>query len=298
MEKNSKKLLEENEKLTNENKSLKHQLRLARESIEAIKTRNIDALVIAHKKDLKIYTEKTADKIYRILIEKMHEGAVALNEDGTILYCNSYFAKMVDLPLQKVMGAKFGNFINDSSKKAYIGLIKKGWQGYSQSEVFIVSRKGIAIPVLMSVNTLSLENNFILSIILTDITIQKQNRAELRTVLIEKIITVISEINHYSDEMPKINYSNYISKKLNHNYTYLANIFSAVKGLTIQQFIIINKIEKVKELMLYGELNLTEISYKLHYSSVAHLSSQFKKITGLSPSSYKHMKQKNNRESP
>jgi AraC-like DNA-binding protein len=97
---------------------------------------------------------------------------------------------------------------------------------------------------------------------------------------------------HYTEEIPKTNYSEYISEKLNYDYTYLSNIFSEVKGITIQQFIIINKIERVKELLLYDELNLTEISYKLHYSSVAHLSNQFKKVTGLSPSYYKKLKQK------
>ena len=113
-----------------------------------------------------------------------------------------------------------------------------------------------------------------------------------KNILIEKIKNVIIEMIHYSDEVPKINYSDYISDKLNLDYTYLANIFSGVKGITIQQFIILHKIEKVKELLLYDELNLTEISYKLHYSSVAHLSNQFKKITGLSPSFYKQLKQK------
>ncbi|MCW3077620.1 MAG: AraC family transcriptional regulator, partial [Bacteroidetes bacterium] len=105
---------------------------------------------------------------------------------------------------------------------------------------------------------------------------------------------VITEMIHYSDELPKINYSDYISEKLHYDYTYLSNIFSEVKGITIQQYIIINKIERVKELLLYDELNLTEISYKLHYSSVAHLSNQFKKVTGLSPSFYKQLKQKRN----
>ena len=113
-----------------------------------------------------------------------------------------------------------------------------------------------------------------------------------RSILIEKIKNLIIEMIHYSDDLPKINYSDYISEKLNYDYTYLSNIFSEVKGITIQQFIIIHKIEKVKELLLYDELNLTEISYKLHYSSVAHLSNQFKKITGLSPSFYKQLKQK------
>jgi AraC-like DNA-binding protein len=113
-----------------------------------------------------------------------------------------------------------------------------------------------------------------------------------RSILIEKIKNVIIEMIHYSDELPRVNFSDYISEKLNYDYTYLANIFSEVKGITIQQYIIIHKIEKVKELLLYDELNLTEISYKLQYSSVAHLSNQFKKVTGLSPSFYKRLKQK------
>ena len=99
---------------------------------------------------------------------------------------------------------------------------------------------------------------------------------------------------HYSEVLPKINYSDYISEKLHHDYTYLSNIFSEVKGITIQQFIIKHKIERVKELLLYDELNLTEISYLLNYSSVAHLSNQFKKVTGLSPSFFKQLKQKRN----
>ncbi|KPH15242.1 AraC family transcriptional regulator [Chryseobacterium sp. ERMR1:04] len=113
-----------------------------------------------------------------------------------------------------------------------------------------------------------------------------------KSILIEKIKNVITEMIHYSDELPKENFSDYISEKLGYDYTYLANTFSEVKGITIQHFIIVNKIEKVKELLLYDELNLTEISYKLNYSSVAHLSNQFKKITGLSPSFYKQLKQK------
>ena len=113
-----------------------------------------------------------------------------------------------------------------------------------------------------------------------------------KAILIERIKGVIIEMIHYDDELPKVNYTDYISEKLQYDYTYLANTFSEVKGITIQQFIITHKIEKVKELLLYGQLNLTEISYKLHYSSVAHLSNQFKKITGLSPSFYKRMQKK------
>jgi AraC-like DNA-binding protein len=112
-----------------------------------------------------------------------------------------------------------------------------------------------------------------------------------RAVLIEKINNVITEMIQ-SEELPKVNYSDYISQKLNYDYTYLSNLFSEVKGITIQQFIIIHKIEKVKELLFYNELNLTEISYRMHYSSVAHLSNQFKKVTGLTPSAYKQLKEK------
>jgi AraC-like DNA-binding protein len=113
-----------------------------------------------------------------------------------------------------------------------------------------------------------------------------------RSILIERVKNIIVEMIHFSDELPKAKFSDFLSERLGYDYTYLSNIFSEVKGITIQQFIIVNKIERVKELILYDELNLTEISYKLHYSSVAHLSNQFKKVTGLSPSFFKQLKQK------
>lgn len=113
-----------------------------------------------------------------------------------------------------------------------------------------------------------------------------------RSMLIEKIKNVIVEMVHYADELPKTNYSAYISDKLDQDYTYLANLFSEVVGTTIEHFIIAHKIEKVKELLVYDEMSLTEIAEKLHYSSVAHLSNQFKKVTGLTPSHFKHLKKK------
>ncbi len=113
-----------------------------------------------------------------------------------------------------------------------------------------------------------------------------------RAVLIEKIKNVIIEMVHYSDEMIKINFSDFLSKKLNHDYTYLANLFSEVQGTTIEHFIISHKVERIKELIIYDELNITEIAWKLNYSSVAHLSNQFKKVTGLSPSHFKQLKVK------
>ncbi len=115
-----------------------------------------------------------------------------------------------------------------------------------------------------------------------------------RSILVERIKNVIIELIHYSDELPKVNYSDYISEKLNYDYTYLANTFSEVKGMTIQHYIILHKIERVKELILYDELSLSEIAYKLHYSSSAHLSNQFKKITGLTPTYFKQLKKKRN----
>jgi AraC-like DNA-binding protein len=99
---------------------------------------------------------------------------------------------------------------------------------------------------------------------------------------------------HYAEERPKTNFSDYLAEKLSYDYTYLANLFSEVKGITIEHYIINHKIEKVKELLLYDELNLTQISYKMNYSSVAHLSNQFKKVTGLTPSHFKLLKVKRN----
>ncbi|MDP3685027.1 MAG: helix-turn-helix domain-containing protein [Ignavibacteria bacterium] len=113
-----------------------------------------------------------------------------------------------------------------------------------------------------------------------------------RAILIERIKNIIVEMVHYSDEFPKMNFSYYLSEKLNHDYTYLANLFSEVTGITIEHYIIAHKIERVKELLMYDELNLTEISYKMNYSSVAHLSSQFKKVTGLTPTFFKHIRNK------
>jgi AraC-like DNA-binding protein len=110
--------------------------------------------------------------------------------------------------------------------------------------------------------------------------------------LIEKIKTIIIELIHYSDYPLKINLSDLLTSKLNYDYTYLANLFSDVQGTTIEHFFIYHKIERVKELLVYDELNLKEIAYKLHYSSVAHLSNQFKKITGLTPSHFKQLKHK------
>jgi len=113
-----------------------------------------------------------------------------------------------------------------------------------------------------------------------------------KSVLIQKIKTVIVELVHYSEEPLTIKFSEYLSSKLNHDYTYLANLFSEVQGTTIEKFFIAHKIERVKELLVYNELTLTEIAFKMHYSSVAHLSRQFKKVTGLTPTHFRQLKDK------
>jgi len=114
--------------------------------------------------------------------------------------------------------------------------------------------------------------------------------SDKKSILIERIKNTIIELVHYSDKQLKIKFSLYLHEKLNYDYTYLANLFSEIQGISIEHYLLSHKIERVKELLIYDELNITEIADKLHYSSVAHLSNQFKKITGLTPSYYKHLK--------
>ncbi len=116
-----------------------------------------------------------------------------------------------------------------------------------------------------------------------------------KSILVEKIKLIIIELVHYTEDQIKVNLSDFISEKLNFDYSYLSNLFTEVKGTTIENYYLAHKIERVKELIVYDELNLSEIAYKMHYSSVAHLSNQFKKITGLTPSHFKNLKHKRRR---
>ncbi len=113
-----------------------------------------------------------------------------------------------------------------------------------------------------------------------------------KAILVEKINALVIAMIHDDDELPSVKYSVYISEKLHHNYTYLANLFSEIKGCTLESFIIMHKIERAKELIVYDDLSLADIAYRLHYSSPAHLSNQFKKVTGLTPSFFKELKRK------
>ena len=142
--------------------------------------------------------------------------------------------------------------------------------------------------------TISIQQRDALKLALLDSGLELMD--DKRAILIEKIKSVVIEMVHHTEEVIKVNFSTFLSEKLKHDYTYLANLFSEVQGTTIEQFIISHKIERIKELIIYGELTITEIAWKMNYSSVAHLSNQFKKMTGLSPSHFKHLKHK--RRSP
>jgi YesN/AraC family two-component response regulator len=113
-----------------------------------------------------------------------------------------------------------------------------------------------------------------------------------RSILIEKIKNIIIEMVHYSENRIKVNLSEYLSEKLNHDYTYLSALFSEAKGISIEQFFIKHRIERAKELLTYNEYNINEIADKLHYSSAAHLCNQFKKITNVTPTSFKRLENK------
>lgn len=113
-----------------------------------------------------------------------------------------------------------------------------------------------------------------------------------KAVLIDKIKAIITEMVHYAEEPLHITFSRHLTSKLHYDYTYLANLFSEVTGTTIEHYIIQHKIDRVKELLLYEDLTLTQISHKLNYSSVAHLSNQFKKVTGLTPTAFKMLSKK------
>lgn len=139
------------------------------------------------------------------------------------------------------------------------------------------------VEIAEQVLSLDLRNQLKIDLLKSDLALIEDKKA----ILIEKVTRVIIEMVHYSDSLPKEKYSVYISEKLKHDYNYLSNLFSEIKGTTIDHFIIAHKIEKVKELLMDDELSIKEISYRLNYSSVAHLSNQFKKVTGVTPSYFK-----------
>ncbi|ESU28346.1 signal transduction histidine kinase [Flavobacterium limnosediminis JC2902] len=179
MKANSNKFSEENKELKQENEALQQQLLDARRTIDQIKKTGIGASEVPDKHTA-TEDEKTSDKIFHVLIENMHEGAVTINKEGIILYCNSCFADMLDQPLQKVIGGKFENFIAEISKENLKTLFSKGWEGYIRDEIHLIGNKRIVMPVLLSANTFELDNTVLLSIILTDVTHRNKYEAELK----------------------------------------------------------------------------------------------------------------------
>lgn len=161
------------DQLLEENSSLQWQLEEATDIIHAIRTGQIDALVVKKEDGHELYTLKTADQTYRVFIEKMNEGAVTLNHDGIIMYCNSMFATMVNVPLSKVIGLSFDTFIASECLNVYKEIFEKGWSQDGKFEISISSNDSL-IPCQLSVTTLELDEGVSLSIIITDLSYQKE----------------------------------------------------------------------------------------------------------------------------
>jgi two-component system phosphate regulon sensor histidine kinase PhoR len=168
------------EELLSEMEELFLQLQEANDTIHAIRTGQVDALVVSNENGHQLYTLKSADQTYRVFIEKMKEGAVTLNKNEIILYCNSRFASMVNLPLSEVIGLSFSDFVPEEFKEQFKILIKKGWQSDSKGEISLKNKKNELIPFLLSFTSLELDEGISLSVILTDLTIQKETEKQLK----------------------------------------------------------------------------------------------------------------------
>lgn len=167
------------EKLLNENQELRWQLEEANDAIEAIRSGQIDALIIKQDEGPQLYTLKSADQTYRLFIEKMAEGAVTINAEGIILYSNSRFAMLVGQPLERVIGLHFVNFVADINKGKFAQIIKSAWDNDCKTEIYLVNKTHDIIPCLLSCNTMEFDGGKALSIIITDLTIQKETQLQL-----------------------------------------------------------------------------------------------------------------------
>jgi len=159
---------------------LQRRLEEANDIIDAIRTGSVDALIVNGEDGHQLYTLKTADQTYRVFIEKMNEGAVTLNKEGLIVYSNSRFANMIQMPLPKVIGVSFIDFVFNDDKNRFQKLIYKGWQSESKGELFIQKKDGNLLPTLVSLTTLELDEGMALSIIIADLSEQKEVQAELK----------------------------------------------------------------------------------------------------------------------
>ncbi|MGN8069911.1 ATP-binding protein [Mucilaginibacter sp. SG564] len=168
------------EELLQQNEELRIQLEEANDTIDAIRNGQVDALIVKDADGHQLYTLKTADQTYRVFIEKMNEGAVTLNKDNTILYSNSRFAAMMGLPLEKVIGLNFAVFIPEISVDKFNDLMDKGWEEDCKGEILLANKLGKLTPCQLSCTTLDLDEGTALSLILTDLTSQKEIEWELK----------------------------------------------------------------------------------------------------------------------
>jgi two-component system phosphate regulon sensor histidine kinase PhoR len=197
--------MQSNESLIAELAELKAQLQEANDTIEAIRTGQVDALVVKNENGHQLYTLKSADQTYRVFIEKMKEGAVTLNKQGVILYSNSQFAAMVNLPLSRVTGMHFINFISDQYRDDFNNLMEKGWQSDSKGELRMMNQNGYSIPFLFSFTSLQLDKEEALSLILTDLSIQKESENQLKqkNAQLEEARLAVTKINERLEELVK-----------------------------------------------------------------------------------------------
>jgi PAS domain S-box-containing protein len=176
---------------------LRSKLNEVNDTLDAIRTGQVDALVVNGHNGHSLYTLKSADHAYRVFIEQMAEGAVTLNADGLIIYSNSQFAKLIKRPLSKVLGSTFPDFIAPAHKELVYDLLARGWHHNAKSEVFMKSGDA-QIPVQVSINALELEDENALSIIVTDLTGQKEIERELKikNEQLEKLNVALISSNH------------------------------------------------------------------------------------------------------
>ena len=177
---------------------LRQRLNEANDTIDAIRSGQVDALIVNDNKGPKLYTLKSADQTYRVFIEKMTEGAVTLNNRGIILYSNSRFASMLRLPLEKIIGSYFSDYVSIEDATKFLNLFESGWKEESKGELYLTMGDGQLIPVLLSLNTLDLDDGIALSLILTDLTSQKNIEKELRenNKLLEQASAFTEQLNN------------------------------------------------------------------------------------------------------
>lgn len=166
--------------LLSQNQELRRQLDEANDAIEAIRTGQVDALIVKTGGEHELYTLQSADQTYRVFIEKMAEGAITLDSKGVILYSNSRFATILGYKLEKVIGVPFESFVPEAYKETYISLIRSGWETEIKGEISLVNHQSQLIPFLLSINNLSLKNEASLSIILTNLSSQKEIEHQLK----------------------------------------------------------------------------------------------------------------------